>query len=188
MLDNEGYEITFRQWRRQRRIEKRMKRMEKGEPNIWSLIFTRFIECMLVEVILSVIISALMVLNVIPQTTGNVLALLGFALVGFALFIVLTGNSIFWAIMNVKTFLKVSLGGYSVLVVLSVLLRIILSISAFSWVFMPFKFFVFLGLHLEASMAICHLIMIALNLALLVNVKLDRMNELSMAQEEHEEY
>lgn len=186
MLDNEGYEITFRQWRRQRRIEKRMKRMEKGEPNIWSLIFTRFIECLLVELVLSVIVSVLMVTNVIPQTTGNILLLLGMALIVFALFTVLTGNSIFWAIMNVKIYLKVSLGGYFTLVVLSVLLRIILSTSAFSWVFMPFKFFVFLGLHLEASMAICHLIMLALNLAVLINVKFDHMNELSMAEEDED--
>lgn len=173
MLDNEGYEITFRQWRRQKRIEKRMKRMEKGDPSIWSLICTRFIECLLVEVVISVIISALMVLNVIPQTTGNVLLLLGVALAVFALFIVLTGNSIFRAVMNVKTYLKVSMGGYLALVVLSVFLRIILNTSAFSWIFMPFKFFVFLGLDLEVSMAICHLIMLALNFAILVNVRLD---------------
>lgn len=177
MLDNEGYEITFRQWCRQRRIEKRMKRIESGEPDVRALILTRFLECLFAEGIISVVASALMVLGIVPQTQGPILILLGIGLLGYFLFMLLTCHSIFRAVMNVNTYLKINLGGYGVFIILSVLLRCILSTPAFSWVFMPFKIFVFVGMSLEVSLIICHLLMASVIFGTIVNMKVRGMDE-----------
>ena len=186
MIDKDGYRITFGQWLRQKRIEKRLARMERGEPRAGGLVIRRAIEYFILELIISVVLSCMVYFGVVPSVKMYALVIMA---AGFAVYLIyagITGHQIFWAIGNPKIYLIVNLGGYAVMMFISIIMRLI-HIVAYSWMFLPFKVFTIIGFSAWSSMWICHGIMIVLIFALLINIKFYRYNELN-TEEYDEEY
>lgn len=176
--------MSFKERRRQRRLEKRMKQIESGkEPSVPAFIAMRAMELLIPEVIISVIMSVLITTGLLPSIFYVGFALMGVSWLGYIIYAGITSQHMFWAIRNVGTYLAVNLGGYAAVVIASVIFRMI-DIEPYSWLFLPMKLFTLFGISAWTSLWITHTVIVAVMLAILINIKLDRLHELDDEGEE----
>lgn len=163
--------LSFSERRRQRRIHRRRELIEAGEePSILSFIAMRAMELLIPMLVGSFIMSILVTLGWIPSVVGAALCFMGLGLLAYIIYVGITSHQLFFAVMDVKKYLAINLGGYGVVIAVSAIARLI-DIKIFSWMFLPTKVFTLLGLSAWVSLWISHLMVVIVMLVMLINAR-----------------
>lgn len=147
--------------RRIKSIEKRRRRIEQGEPGTGRSIAMRSVELCAAMIIMSLLVSFMLICGLpMWMLVAGVIAYVAFA--GF------TSYHQFWMIEDSKEYLKVNLGALAVLVIITVILKVLLPVEIFSWMFMLTKAFLLMGIRLWMSMVIIYAIVAVVIMAIAV--------------------
>ena len=183
MEDYNGFKLSFKERRQLKRFKKMMELEEGYEPGNSRIIAIRTAEVLIPLILLSAALALMTIYGVFKERALYEKTALSVCAGAYGIYILITSFRLFWAMRDVKKYLTANLGAFAVLALLSVGLRLC-SNTVFSFAFYVLKVFAVIEpVSGFASLFISLGVILVIMLAMLINVKLDRLNEIQKGEE-----